>query len=111
MNHRILSLLWPAILLAGGGNSLTAQQTPPGSDPPENPVSYQPPPQNRILAVTERNCGREAADRACRSAGSFLEASYPSSLHWCLESPSVSLVPKAVGGIGGESAQAVPTPG
>ena len=25
-----------------------------GSDPPENPVSYRPPPQNRFLAVTEK---------------------------------------------------------
>ena len=39
-------------------------KTPPGSDPPENPVSYQhqPPPQNRILAVTERNRWRAVAD-------------------------------------------------
>jgi Domain of Unknown Function (DUF1080) len=32
----------------------------------KNPVSEEPPPQNRVLAVTARNCVREAADRACR---------------------------------------------
>ena len=37
------------------GDANDDRKTPPGSDPPENPVSYQPPPQNRILAVTERN--------------------------------------------------------
>ena len=36
-------------------SSPNAAKTPPGSDPPENPVFYQPPPKNRILAVAERN--------------------------------------------------------
>ena len=38
-------------------------KTPPGSDPPENPASYQPPPQNRILAPTRRN--RVATSLVC----------------------------------------------
>jgi hypothetical protein len=43
--------------------AVSGQQTPPGSDPPENPVSFQPPPQNRILAVTERNQPYAAQER------------------------------------------------
>jgi len=44
-------------------NQFNDQGTVGGSDPSENPVSYQPPPQNRVLAVTERNSTNFAPQR------------------------------------------------
>ncbi len=55
--------------------------------PPENPVSYQPPPQNRVLAVTERNRVAPARRSCMPESGSCREASYTSSLHWCFFKP------------------------
>ena len=43
--------------------SVKNQAMSPSSWLPENPVSYQPPPQNRILAVTERNRVNVAPNR------------------------------------------------